>query len=182
MSMLSICRARAVAKTKSMVQAGLARRFATDREGAAAVEFAMVAMPFFFVLFMIIEVSLVFLAGQLLETATTDASRLVMTGQAQTANFDQARFRTEVCNRIGMLIPCAAVNVDVQTYAGFGAANTGRPVGPGGFNAGGAGDIVVVRVTHEWRAAVPTFGMVLGDLPNGNRLLLSTVAFRNEPF
>ena len=56
-----------------------------DRRGAAAVEFALVAPPFLALLFAILELALVFFASQALETVTQDSSRLIMTGQAQTA-------------------------------------------------------------------------------------------------
>ena len=40
------------------------RRFRRDRRGSAAVEFALIATPFFALLFAIIETSIVFFAGR----------------------------------------------------------------------------------------------------------------------
>ncbi len=51
-----------------------ARRFARQQDGAAAVEFALVAAPFSALIFAILETALVFFAGQTLETAAS-ASR-----------------------------------------------------------------------------------------------------------
>jgi Flp pilus assembly pilin Flp len=92
-----------------------ARRFARHQDGAAAVEFALVAVPFLALLFAILETALVFFAGQTLEAAVTDAGRLIMTGQAQ--GFSQADFKTQVCNRLaGGLFDCTnGVYVNVQT-------------------------------------------------------------------
>src|SRR5712671_2242535 len=70
------------------------RRFRRNRRGSAAVEFALVAPVFFALLFAIIETAIVFFAGQVLETVTQDSARMIMTGQAQTAAFTQAQFRT----------------------------------------------------------------------------------------
>ena len=39
---------------------GLLRRFGSGRSGATAVEFAMIAAPFFFLLFAMIEIAAVF--------------------------------------------------------------------------------------------------------------------------
>ena len=47
------------------------RRFRRNRRGSAAVEFALIATPFFALLFAIIETSIVFFAGQVLETGAT---------------------------------------------------------------------------------------------------------------
>jgi len=65
------------------------RRFGRREDGAAAVEFAMVAAPFFAVLFAIMETAMVFFAGQTLETAAADSSRLIFTGEAQQSGFSQ---------------------------------------------------------------------------------------------
>ena len=50
------------------------RRFARNQDGAAAVEFGLVAAPFLALLFAILETALVFLASEVLETATADAA------------------------------------------------------------------------------------------------------------
>jgi Flp pilus assembly protein TadG len=167
-------------------------RFGRKNDGAAAVEFAIVAVPFFAILFAIIELAFVFWAGQVLETAVHDTSRLVMTGQAQKQNFDQARFKTELCARVLGLFSCdAGMIIDVRTSGAFATANLGKPafkangqVDDTGFQyqAGGPGDIVVVRVMYEWPLFVRTFGLDLADTPSGRRLLMSAVAFRNEPY
>ncbi|WP_439572260.1 TadE/TadG family type IV pilus assembly protein [Phreatobacter sp.] len=166
------------------------KRFRRDEEGIAAVEFAFVAGPFLFLLFAIIEVAMVFFAGQVLETATSSASRLILTGQAQQQNFDQTAFKNEICRQTNVLMDCGGIGVDVRTYANFGAASQNRPTdGSGavnfagmGFTPGSGGDIVVVRVVYQWPVLMPSFGMQVGDLPNGKRLLMATAAFRNEPF
>lgn len=185
-----LSRLRAGLVRRGFLRPRIVSRFGTDKTGAAALEFALVAGPFFFLLFAIIEVALVFLAGQVLETATADASRLVMTGQAQARNFDQAAFRNAVCQKADVLMNCAGIGVDVRTYQSFGAASTARPTtGTGAvnygsmtYNQGTGGDIVVVRTVYEWPVLMPSFGLVIGDLPNGKRLLMATAAFRNEPF
>jgi Flp pilus assembly protein TadG len=164
-------------------------RFRRNEDGVAAVEFALVAGPFLFLLFAIIEFALVFFASQVLETATASASRLIMTGQAQSRNFDQSAFKTEICNKASALMTCSGIAVDVRTYTSFGSATTNKPVSGGAvnysgmtYNQGSGGDIVVVRAVYEWPVMMPTFGMTIGDLSNGKRLLMATAAFRNEPF
>ena len=67
--------------------AELVRRFVRQQDGAAAVEFALVAAPFLALIFAILETALVFFAGQALETAVANSSRLIMTGQAQNPEF-----------------------------------------------------------------------------------------------
>ena len=50
-------------------------RFRSNKKGATAVEFGLVAFPFFFLLTSIIEASLFFFAGQMLESAVDRVGR-----------------------------------------------------------------------------------------------------------
>lgn len=166
--------------------------FGRHTDGTAAVEFGIIVVPFFALLFAIIELALVFWASQVLETAVSDTSRLIMTGQAAQQGFDKAKFKTELCNRVLGLFNCgSAMMIDVRTANNFGTANLGKPtfkangeIDDAGFQyqAGGPGDIVVVRVMYEWPLILRTFGLDLADTPSGKRLIMSAVAFRNEPY
>jgi Flp pilus assembly protein TadG len=168
----------------------IVRRFIRKDDGAAAIEFAMVAAPFLALVFAIMETALVFFAGQTLETAAADSARLIMTGQAQKQGFNQTQFKEQVCARIYGLFDCAGgLKVDVRTYSSFAAIDSSKPVNGQGeltvtptYNPGNAGDIVVVRLMYEWPVYVPQLGLNLADMANNKRLLMATAAFRNEPF
>jgi Flp pilus assembly protein TadG len=168
-----------------------ARRFIRQQDGAAAVEFAMVAAPFLAMVFAIIETAVVFFAGQALETAGADSARLIMTGQAQTQGYDQAKFKEKVCAKIFGLFDCTnGLYVDVKNYSTFASANTSKPIdangnvqtGTFGYAPGGPGSIVVVRLVYQWPVYVSLLGLNLADSAGSKRLLMSTVAFRNEPY
>jgi Flp pilus assembly protein TadG len=177
-----------------LLPARLARRFVRRQDGAAAVEFALVALPFLALIFAILETALVFFANQTLEAAASDAARLVMTGQAQTAGYNQASFKQQVvCNLLQTgvsLFDCSnGVKVDVKTYTSFGAITNTVPVNNGQldtsgmvYTPGAAGDIVVLRLYYEWPIYVSLLGNNLSTLGNGKRLLVATSVFRNEPF
>jgi Flp pilus assembly protein TadG len=179
------------------------RRFARREEASAAIEFGMVAAPFLAMLFAILETALVFFASQTLETAVADASRLILTGQAQTAGYDQAAFLNQVCPKISALFNCSKLIVDVQkvTSGDFDDANTGAPKDSGGnipvdadgnlkftpsFNMGSAGEVVVVRLMYQWPIYVPVIGWITAFTPSmtksSSQLLIATAAFRNEPY
>jgi len=175
-------------RSKLMVPA---RSFARAQDGAAAVEFALVAAPFLALVFAILETALVFFAGQTLEAAATDAGRLIMTGQAQTAGYSQNDFKTAVCNRLaGGLFNCNnGVYVDVKTYSSFTSISTTPPITNGNldtsnmtYTPGGPGDIVVVRLYYQWPVYVSMFSNNLSNLTGNQRLLVATTVFRNEPY
>ena len=70
--------------------------------------------------FAIIETAIVFFAGQALETAAADSARLIMTGQAQNAGYDQTKFKQAVCGKIYGLFNCnGGLSVDVKNYPTF---------------------------------------------------------------
>jgi Flp pilus assembly protein TadG len=176
--------------TRRLFGHALARRFIRQQNGAAAVEFALVAAPFLALVFAIMETAIVFFAGQALETAAADGARLIMTGQAQTAGFNQGQFKTAVCGKIYGLFNCnAGLFIDVKSYTSFSSANVSKPITNGnfdtsnfGYSPGGPGEIVVVRLMYQWPVYVSLLGLNLGDVSGGKRLLMATYAFRNEPY
>jgi len=166
------------------------RRLVRRQDGAAAVEFGLVAAPFLALVFAIIETAVVFFASQALETAAADSSRLIMTGQAQTAGYDAATFKNAVCAKIYGLFNCqSGVSVDVQKFSSFSSITNTKPVDSSGkfnlnpsYNPGGACDIVLVRLFYEYPVYVSLLGLKLSDLSSGKRLLAATAVFRNEPY
>jgi Flp pilus assembly protein TadG len=168
-----------------------ARRIVRAEDGSTTVEFALLVAPFLAILFAIIETSIVFFAGQTLETANSEAARLIMTGQAQSASYTQAQFKNAVCARIYALFNCqTGLYIDVKTYTSFSSVNNANPIdasgnlqtGNFGYTPGGPGDIVVVRLMYQWPVYVSLLGLNLSDLSGNKRLIMSTVAFRNEPY
>lgn len=164
-------------------------RFLRDTRGAAAVEFALVAAPFLFTMFGLLEVALIFFGSSALESGVQQAARTIRTGELQNSGGGVGQFRSRLCAQAVGLIECGAkLNVDVRTYPTFAEADLTPPVTedgapiPGEFNPGGREDIVVVRVYYVWNVYTPFLGAVLGNIGSSNsRLLLSTAAFRNEP-
>jgi Flp pilus assembly protein TadG len=190
-AMLENAQGKITAGIRRLPLTRVARRLARQQDGAAAVEFALVAVPFLALTFAIIETALVFFAGQTLEAAVTDAGRLIMTGQAQTQGFSQADFKNQVCARLaGGLFNCTTgVYVDVKTYASFGTVITAPPLNNGNFDTtkiqytpGSPGCIVAVSVFYQWPIYVSLLGNNLSNLGNGSRLLEATSVFRNEPY
>ena len=168
-------------------------RFRHRQDGAATVEFALVAVPFLALLFAIIETALVFFASQVLETAVADSARLILTGQAQTQGLDQTKFKDEVCSRIYGLFDCQnGLYVDVKSYPSFSNLDMSMPIDPKtgklvdnfNYSAGGPGSIVVVRLYYQWPLYVSLLGFdqSLANMGTNTRLLVATAAFRNEPY
>jgi Flp pilus assembly protein TadG len=167
-------------------------KFVRCQKGATVVEFALVAAPFLALLVALIQTALVFFAGRVLDETTEEASRIILTGQAQTTNMTQAKFATWVCQNTFALFNCNNFMINVQNYSDFSSASTATPTltfnaqgqvtNTWNFNPGNPGDIVVVQVMYQWPIVLGPLGFNLSNLSNGNRLLISTAAFKNEPY
>ena len=186
--MLAILKNRLGAVRKRLAVAG---GFARREDGAAAVEFAIVAAPFIALVLATVQTALAFFAGQVLESAVADSSRAILTGSAQNAGLNQSGFANLVCTKIQTLFNCSNLMIDVQTAASFSSANTAMPSltfnGSGNvtnswsYNPGNPGDIVVMRVMYQWPVFLGPLGLSLSNESNGNLLLMATAAFKNEP-
>lgn len=168
----------------------LLRDFFAQADAGATLEFGLLAAPFLAGLFAILQTALVFFAGQALETAAASSARLIFTGQAQTSGWSAAQFKTQVCDQIHGLFNCnSSVYVDVETYSSFAQANLGMPVTNGtfntaalGYNPGGPGSIVMLRLYYQYPVYVNLFGFNLSNLNGGLDLLAATAIFKNEPY
>lgn len=167
-----------------------ARRFLRATEGATAVEFSLVAMPFFMLMLAIFESTAVYFASSTLENAVDDAARQIRTGQVQFANLTATQFRQLVCDQINVFLKCdASLTVDVRSFNDFQLVTFPPPLNPDGtlknnqqFQPGGAGDVVLVRVFYTWPIVTPLIGATLSNMAGNKRLIQATTAFRNEPF
>ena len=172
-------------------RSGRCAAFLGDSKGATAVEFALVAAPFLALIIALIQTFLVFFAQQLLESVVRQSARLIMTGQVQSAQMSQSAFKQKVCDQIVIFFNCSGMMVDVQVANDWTTANTSMPAltfnssgqvtNTWQFNPGDAGDIVVLRVTYVWPVVLGPLGFNLSNLSNGNRQIMASAAFQNEP-
>ncbi|MEM9122890.1 MAG: TadE/TadG family type IV pilus assembly protein, partial [Pseudomonadota bacterium] len=149
----------------------LARRFQHDEQGVAAVEFALAATPFFVFLFACFESAAVFFSTSTLDNAVTEASRQIMTGEAQSQNMSAAEFKQTICDRIDLLLDCSRLLVDVRTFENFGDANSNDPIDDDGnlqvaenFNPGDGGDAVLVSVYYRYELTIPNLTYAFANM------------------
>jgi Flp pilus assembly protein TadG len=163
-----------------------------SRDGSSAVEFAMVAFPFFFMLFAIMEVGLIFVTDSILENATIETGRLIRTGQAANSSLTAAQFKTSLCSRMSIFSSdCASrATVDVREITQFRNVNPPDPLANGtSFDTSGLtyvtgqpGSLMLVRVWYKQTLITPFMAQSLSKLGNGAAMLTATTTFRNEPY
>lgn len=178
------------------------RAFGRDERGVTVIEFAFLAVPFFTIITAILETSLIFLAGQILDSAVQDSSRLIRTGQAQTSTpaYTPAAFRAAICAGLYGMFDCSPnsdkLRVSVTVLADFTAATVAYPLKTGedckenkcdwtladAYLPGNGGQVVLVQAFYKWPTIVRLPGFNFQTLPDGTRLLGASRVFRNEPF
>jgi Flp pilus assembly protein TadG len=167
------------------------QQFADDRRGLAAVEFALIAAPFFFLIFGLLEVCLIFIMSTVMEHAVSEAARPLRTGEAQQAGITDVQFRQSFCNEVFGILECdARLSIDVRTVSNFAASPIGAPIDEDGeldddefrYEPGGPNDIVAVRAFYEWDLITPLMSKPLANMAGDRHLLQASAVFRNEPF
>lgn len=185
----------------------LVRSFARSGDGATAVEFALISIPFLGLLCAIIETAMVFWAGQILDTSLGNATRGIYTGSFQGKNPSSSgntqiltNLRNLMCYPNGdtgqaaltTIFDCKSVKIDVLTFQQFAGSAASNPVDATTsdwakdfgtrYTTPAPGDIVIVQAAVKF----PVFSSVLNpaqaSFKDGSRLLRSTVAFRTEPY
>lgn len=172
----------------------LQRRFVRNESGVTVIEFALLGLPFFSIIGAILETSLIFLSGQVLESAVYDVGRTIRTGEAQTGDVDLGDFRQEVCDRLFGLFPdCAGLHIRVTQLSDFNSATLSLPLDPSceetcdwtvseSYSPGGGGAVQLVQVYYRYPVLIQFGPVGMANLGNGTRLLGAATVFQNEPF
>lgn len=178
-------------------------RLLTNREGASALEFSLLAVPFTVLLVGFFEMAAVAFLSAALEGAALQASRLGTTGSSPDGATRTEQVRNVIEDRtLGLLDP-QEMEIETLVYDEF--ADIGEPEpytdenGNGSYDKGeaytdvngngqwdndmgaaglgGPDAIVVYHVTYAWPPMTPLMQPMLGTIQ-----LSSTVPVRNEPF
>ena len=174
------------------------RRYLKNREGTAAIEFAILAIPFFMLLFAILELAIVFFINSTLNHAVSEAGRQIRVGNFQSCG-TQDSFKQLVCTNMRGLGNCdKRLRIDVVSDTEFGSITMPVPADPPAADPTDpdAEDIpngewvntvasapVVIRGLYYHKLVLPPQLTRLENLDGrGIRILGATTAFKNEPF
>jgi Flp pilus assembly protein TadG len=160
-------------------------RFGRSTEGATAVEFALVAAPFFFLLGSIMEIGVMLFTEYRMQSAVDAAARLVRTGNASVSTPEQ--FADAICQNASGIPDCAN-RIGFVVTSGPRFADITMPdmatIGPGtrSFAPGGPEQPVAVVATVDWTFILPSMRL-MSNIENSNARRLQGIAvFQREPF
>ncbi len=173
------------------------QKYKTNKDGATAIEFAILALPFLALLLSIIEVAIVFFISSTLTHAMNESARDIRTGEFQSTCQGADSFKAMVCDNMSTLGSCSNLRIDVVS------SPTGRfvpdlleptPTDPDPLDPNeptilpdeyvetAARAVVVVRAQYYHSLAFPGQWSRLANQPGNQRVITAATAFRNEPF
>ncbi|MFC3070074.1 TadE/TadG family type IV pilus assembly protein [Phenylobacterium soli] len=160
------------------------RAFASDRQGATAIEFALVLPLLIGIIVGTVEIGIVGLVSNTLDNSVQAASRKIRVGDTG-APTSASEFRDAVCS--GMFEPrnscLAKLNVSVRKFSNFASASAAAGDAPANqFDRGGEGDIILVKATYRWPFFMPFFTLDYQQSGAAAVLLDARTTFKNEPF
>lgn len=170
------------------------KQYRDNNEGTAAIEFGLLAIPFFMLIFGIIELAIVLFINSTLNHAVSEAGRQIRVGNFQACSGSTAeKFKELVCAEMGDLGSCdSRVRVDVKTASSFAGitlpaetdpADASAAITNGTVDSTSGGDPVVARAIYYYPLALPAALTRLETTSgSGIRKLYASTAFRNEPF
>ena len=166
------------------------REFFQQNSGAAAIEFAILVVPFTLLIFGIIEISLMFTAQTMLQSATNKATREIRTAELHSVSDAEDEFEKIVCNNINLMLECEKLGYEVVDVDNFSDAadleaqfDDDNEFESRGFELPGAESTVLVRTVYRYPLATNFFQNVFADGPdNETRLFISTNVLEIEPF
>lgn len=152
----------------------------------------MIAFPFFFMMFCIIEIGMIFVTDAILDNAVIETGRKVRTGEAAGSNMTAAQFKTAFCSRMSIFSSqCAArATVDVRVITQFRNQTPPDPTANGtsfdtsqlDYQPGAPGSLMLIRVFYKQPLFTPFLAQSLSKLGDGNTIMTATTTFRNEPY
>ena len=178
----------------------LLSRFAKNRKGATAIEFALLALPFCLLTFAILESCISFAGQEVMANATDDVARELRTGQVQKVDITTSTIQDMICQRMSLIVAhgCPGLLVDLRHYdtfadaaaAGFQVINgdivltkNGTPDGQGfTIDPGASTSKNMLRVFYKWPVMTDFMAKSMANLNGNKTLLFASMTWQNEPF
>ena len=187
-------------------------RFRSSKDGSAAIEFGLLAFPFFLLIFATIEAFVAFAGEQLLENAVDTLARQIRTGQItgydkdRDSYLDETAFRTKFCEEISLMIKCVdnedpedqKLYLDVREFASFADIPNYIPKKTNDryselddsefdYDPGGPKTINIVRAYYRWEVMTDLVRPFISNLRADGEmprddLMVATAAVRNENY
>ena len=187
-------------------------RLGRDRDGAAAMEFALLAVPFMLLMFATFETFFAFAGEQLMANAVETMARKLRTGeitfgQGKPTDVTEAEFRQMFCDEISILGMCSPTEattpeklyLDVRQFASFADMPLAVPkvsadefsdldTSDFAFSPGGAETKNMLRAYYRWQIFTDLMRPYITNIRPASKpvptdfLIVQTATFESEAY
>lgn len=163
--------------------------FLRNRDGAVAIEFVILALPFLLLMLVLLETATVFYAELVMDRAVAKIGREVRTGQITNADLTETEFKAKLCAEVNFMFDCSKLQVDLKTYGSFGAVPTSAPVKDGDLDATGfsytkpTGEMITaLKAYYKWPLYVDVLREMSTGMSDHSFMVVGSAAFMTEPY
>lgn len=157
------------------------------KSGSVALEFAILFIPFFFLLMGTVEMMVYFVVSGSLDDATVIAARDIRTDQPGMRT-DPDAVRQRICDNLVPFVDCRSIYIAGQRYGDFKSIRPINPINNRVFNPASvryepnfSNDIYLLTAYYDLHFFTPFIGQFFSNIDGNRRLMVSSFAFRNEP-
>ncbi|WP_117192987.1 TadE/TadG family type IV pilus assembly protein [Rhizobium terrae] len=188
---------------------GAWKRILRSEDGAAAIEFTILAIPYFLIVFAILETFIAFTGEQLVSNAVDTMARQLRTGNitynlGRPTDMNQTQFRRAFCDEVSIIIQCSEQEIatpgklllDVRSFPNFSDipldiklnSSSDLDTASFAFTPGAQNTINMLRAYYRWSIITDLLRPLIANIkPAGGDdssyfLIVETAAFRNEDF
>lgn len=182
------------------------RRLKKDAQGAAALEFGVIAALLTFLIMGVVELGMMMTAQGVLDNVAFSASRVGKTGYSASGSTQAKTINAAIAKAASSYIDPNKITISSKSYSGY--DNIGKPEpftdknkngkwdsgeaftdvnGNGSYDTdqgrtgyGSGAEIVVYTASYDWRFITPMIGRLIGT--NGVVNLKSRIVVKNEPY
>ena len=172
-----------------------ARKLWKNNEGATAVEYALIAPVFFALLFSVFELGTLSTKTVLLDLAAAKTSKNIYIGSVSSGSLTKEDLEKSICDTISLIDTNCRGNLTVELtkITDFNSVpatdakcvDADVPIKPTvAFNPGVDDEIIYMRICLTTKVLMPGIGFGLSMLKTdtGKTQLVTSLAFKNEPF
>ena len=165
-------------RSKFIRKPSLANRLHKNEDGSAAVEFSLVALPFFGLIFAVIELGIFFFASRYIEDGVFNAGRKALTQRLSTGA-SCTDFVNTIKANVGNWLDPAKLVVNVSVLSSFSATSPNLNMSDAGCSMGATNSTILIKVSYPYPFTGFRF-LTTGSAIGGSLNLNAATALRVE--
>lgn len=156
-------------------------KYAGEESGGVAIEFSILALPFFAIIFAIVEVGYHGLVQSELDRATTTIAQHVSTFAHTEPTSADYLAKGPCTDFVGTILDCTKVRLGAEKVDGRMVDFRSQVIGSDTWTLGCAGDTIIIEMTYPFSKIVAPIAIADVVTDKGSQFYRSRAVIRREP-